>query len=62
MLKLPLKKSKTQDDNKAQKVRLMLSKIEFVYKNRFKAGWFTLLKFTKKVRDEEDGVLRAELN
>jgi hypothetical protein len=37
----------------------MLSKIEFVYKNRFKAGWFTLLKFTKEVK--KDPAVKAEL-
>jgi hypothetical protein len=33
---------------------LALSKIEFVYKNRFKGGWFHLLKFMKKVKEQSD--------
>ena len=40
-------------------MRLFLSKITFVHKNRFKNGWFTLLKFMKEVRKNED--LREEL-
>jgi hypothetical protein len=36
---------------KPMNVKLALSKIEFVYKNRFKGGWFHLLKFMKKVKE-----------
>ena len=35
---------------KPKQARLPLSKIEFVWKNRFKAGWFTLLSFTKRIK------------
>ena len=38
---------------KAGLVRLFLSKITFVHKNRYKNGWFTLLKFMKEVRKND---------
>jgi len=44
---------------KAGLVRLFLSKVTFVHKNRFKSGWFTLLKFMKEVRTNDK--LRDEL-
>jgi hypothetical protein len=57
----PPKEEKPRVVYKPETVKLFLSKIEFVHKNRFKAGWQHLFKFMKKVRTDDGADLRIEL-
>ena len=49
--KKPAEPPKNKYENPTQ-VKMFMMSVEDVFTNRFKNGWFTLLKFTEKVQEK----------